>query len=57
LYIYTKSQQIDVVNSLKDPKKHLALEHQIDTEYEMIHFMGTMKTPYVVIMDGITSKS
>lgn len=35
---------------------HASLEHQIDTEYEMIHFMGTMKTPYIAIMDGITSK-
>ncbi|KAI8077120.1 ClpP/crotonase-like domain-containing protein [Thamnidium elegans] len=44
----------DVVNSLKDPSKHKDLEHQIDTEYDMIHFMGTMKTPYIAVMDGIT---
>jgi hypothetical protein len=35
---------------------HDNLAHQIDVEYEMIHFMGTMKTPYITIMDGITSK-
>ncbi|KAG2237226.1 hypothetical protein INT48_006630 [Thamnidium elegans] len=44
----------DVINSLKDPSKHKDLEHQIDTEYDMIHFMGTMKTPYIAVMDGIT---
>lgn len=47
---------IDVVNSLKDPAKHRDFEHQIDTEYDMLHFMGTMKTPYIAVMDGITSK-
>lgn len=46
-----------MVNSLKDPAKHGDLEHQIDTEYDMLHFMGTMKTPYIAVMDGITSKS
>ncbi|CEP18413.1 hypothetical protein [Parasitella parasitica] len=44
----------DVVNQLKDPQRISNLEHQIDTEYEMIHFLGTMKTPYVAVMDGIT---
>lgn len=45
-----------MVNNIKDPNQHGILQHQIDTEYDMIHFMGTMKTPYVVVMDGITSK-
>ncbi|KAI8639113.1 ClpP/crotonase-like domain-containing protein [Parasitella parasitica] len=44
----------DVINQLKDPQRISNLEHQIDTEYEMIHFLGTMKTPYVAVMDGIT---
>lgn len=41
---------------MKDPSMHAALEHQIDTEYDMIHYIGTMKTPYIAVMDGITSK-
>lgn len=41
---------------MKDPSMHDALEHQIDTEYDMIHYIGTMKTPYIAVMDGITSK-
>ncbi|KAI7906626.1 ClpP/crotonase-like domain-containing protein [Cokeromyces recurvatus] len=44
----------DVIEMVKDPSKHERLAHQIDTEYNMIHFMGTMKTPYIAIMDGIT---
>ncbi|KAG2199142.1 hypothetical protein INT47_009881, partial [Mucor saturninus] len=44
----------DVVCSVKDPKKHDDLAHQIETEYDMLHFMGTMKTPYIAVMDGIT---
>ncbi|EPB91747.1 hypothetical protein HMPREF1544_01459 [Mucor circinelloides 1006PhL] len=44
----------DVINQLKDPQRIPNLEHQIDTEYEMIHFLGTMKTPYIAVMDGIT---
>ncbi|GAN09502.1 mitochondrial 3-hydroxyisobutyryl-CoA hydrolase [Mucor ambiguus] len=44
----------DVINQLKDPHRIPNLEHQIDTEYEMIHFLGTMKTPYIAVMDGIT---
>lgn len=46
---------LDVVSSVKDVTKHADLAHQIETEYNMLHFMGTMKTPYIAVMDGITS--
>lgn len=27
-----------------------------EVEYQLDHFIGTLKTPYVAVMDGITSK-
>ncbi|CEI98658.1 hypothetical protein RMCBS344292_12762 [Rhizopus microsporus] len=44
----------DVALKIKDPNKHEELAFQIDTEYEMIHFISTMKKPYIAVMDGIT---
>ncbi len=41
---------------MKDPKLHAGLDNQIDTEYELLHYIGTMKTPFIAVMDGITSK-
>lgn len=46
----------DVALKIKDPNKHEELAFQIDTEYEMIHFISTMKKPYIAVMDGITSR-
>ncbi|KAG0170288.1 hypothetical protein DFQ28_005108 [Apophysomyces sp. BC1034] len=34
----------------RDPE----LMELLDTEYQMFHFIGTMKTPYIAVMDGIT---
>jgi hypothetical protein len=47
---------LDVINRVKDPSRHEHIEHQTDVEYQMAHLMGTMKTPYIAVMDGITSK-
>ncbi|RCH88572.1 hypothetical protein CU097_007555 [Rhizopus azygosporus] len=44
----------DVALKIKDPNKHEELAFQVDSEYEMIHFISTMKKPYIAVMDGIT---
>ncbi|KAI8970052.1 ClpP/crotonase-like domain-containing protein [Mycotypha africana] len=44
----------DVISMIKDPAMQSKLNHQLDTEYDMVHFIGTMKTPYIAVMDGIT---
>ncbi|KAI8995002.1 ClpP/crotonase-like domain-containing protein [Pilobolus umbonatus] len=44
----------DVAKRAIDPTQRDDLQFQIDLEYEMIHFIACMKTPYIAVMDGIT---
>jgi hypothetical protein len=40
----------------RGPKGFKAYQDQLDLHYEVMHYIGTMKTPMVSIMDGIVSK-
>lgn len=46
---------VAVVDLAAEGKHDEALKF-FEVEYQLDHFIGTLKTPYVAVMDGITSK-
>ncbi|KAG2235176.1 hypothetical protein INT48_003520, partial [Thamnidium elegans] len=47
----------DLINKATDPNRHNELDRQVYTHYDLLHFMATIKTPYIAIMDGVTMGS
>ncbi|KAI9262855.1 ClpP/crotonase-like domain-containing protein [Helicostylum pulchrum] len=43
-----------IASSIEDPSKKKVFDHFIDTICDMLHFVGTMQTPTVSFMDGVT---
>ncbi|KAI8079471.1 ClpP/crotonase-like domain-containing protein [Thamnidium elegans] len=43
-----------IASSVEDPSNSKDFNYFIDTFYDMIHFIGTMQTPIISFMDGIT---
>lgn len=43
-----------LANAVETPSRRPELDHFVDTLHNMLHFAGTMQTPLVSFMNGIT---